>query len=251
MKVCYNFLLLVFVIIINSCSHTTEPFNPIDRIPYMSLNIGDLRQYHSEQENIYIQWEIIDTAYRRDGVKVFIAEESILVQSAILKAINYYFIKNEYFIQTEIDTIYSPTINMENPYLEQRLSKIYPNQDDYFLRTNGVADSEKVFFRVNFIDSLVTPAKSFQNVAQYEQIDSDSLNNISVYYAPEFGHIGALIRNKNGFSKVLLTYIKIGEVEVGEYIQFNSYSSRTLESNTVSEYCLFNYLFSNKTFTKN
>ncbi|MBU2506934.1 MAG: hypothetical protein KJ799_09445 [Bacteroidetes bacterium] len=222
MKVVLKYISSIAVILsIISCESTTEPIKIAEKKPFMSLSVGDIRQYLNETEGFYMQIVVLDTTKRIDGKTVFALEESIIFPDAIFKATNYYFINSEYFIQTELDTVRTSAINYENPFYEKRLAKIYPNEGDYFLMMIGDVDSAKVFFSVNIIDSLETPAKTFKNVAEYKKNDSDTTRNLRIFYTQVFGHIGLLFGNQNGFAKVYATYLKVGTNELGVYIPFN------------------------------
>ncbi len=183
----------------------------------MTLNVGDIRQYYYETENIYSQWEVIDTTFRTDGRKVFAVEESMLLSPGLFMATTYWFIRDNSLWITELDTIGVTVVNETNQFFERKVANIFPEDGDYFLMAEGSADSERVFFKVKFIDSLTTYCGKFISVAEYEIINPNSLNSQLVYYASVYGHVGTKIENQNGQAIILTTYIKLKDVERGEY----------------------------------
>lgn len=216
----YKFIIIIFLII-TGCKSNTEPILQNLPKPYMSLHVGDIRQYYDDPEGLYLQTKIVDTTHRVDGQKVFVFEESFFSSGVVYKGTNYYFIKNGFFLQTELDTVTNPTINHDNPFLESKLAKILPKKGDYFMRTAGVQDSEKVFFKINIIDSLNTTYKTFNNVAEYQVINSSpaSLRGGS-YYAESYGHIGSIFISNTDTAKIFIIYSKVGNKEIGKYVTF-------------------------------
>lgn len=215
-------IFMFFLMTLNSCDKSPTEINYYNEYkPYMTLKIGDIRQYFSSSDNFYLQWKITDTTYRSDGLKVFVIEELIFNSSITFKTVHYNYTNNEYFIETQLDTIFDPKINIENPFLEERLAKIYPLDNQVFIRNIGSLETEKVYFKINLLDSLETPIAKFKNVAKYIQFDADSLNGIYVYYAPEIGHIGSTLLRENSSSEVFIKYIKVNDFELGEYIEPN------------------------------
>jgi hypothetical protein len=227
-------------VIINSCNLPTEP--PDTHLtPYMTLCIGDIRQYYIKEENIYIQAEIIGDTLRKDGLKVYIIEFKYLLPDGVYKGKDYYFIKDGYFWQTNLDTVISPSINKINPFLEIKLMKIYPKNGDYFLSTDGVLETKKVYHKIMIIDSLKTFVKTFYNVAECQIIDTNTVMQRWVYYAPKFGHIGTLLSNQNGTAGVYLTYIKVEEGQIGKFFSFPT--RRTIENFSQSKFHTIPSLF--------
>lgn len=241
-------ILICLFTILNSCD-TTELEYPRELIPYMSLAIGDIRQYYDDSEGIYLQYEVIDTTKRIDGQKIFKMEQTLFLPDGFyFRATLYYFIKENFFIATDLDTVsqYPPlpstSIN-KNKFNEQKLAEIFPQNGDYFLRNDVTVDSQKVFFKVSIIDSITTYCCKFTNVAQYEMIDSDPTRNQWIYYVPKYGHIGSIIENKYGKVKIFVTYIKAGGKEIGKYTQF---SSKQVMANPKREINIQSYLFGNR-----
>lgn len=222
MKLVKNYKFIIIIsLIIAGCESNTEPILQKVPKPYMSLHIGDIRQYYDDPEGLYLQTKIVDTTHRVDGQKVFVFEESFLSSGVIFKGTNYYFIKNGFFLQTELDTVTNPTKNHENPFLESKPAKIFPKKGDYFMRTAGVQDSEKVFFKINIIDSLNTTYRTFNNVAEYKVINSSSASlRGAAYYAEGYGHIGSIFISNTDTAKIFIIYSKVDNKEIGKYVTF-------------------------------
>lgn len=214
---------IISALILFASCESLSPTESTEYIPYMQLNIGDIRQYYDEPEGLYLQMKIIDTTRRADGRKVFIFEQSIILPDGIYRGTSYDFLNNEYFFQTELDTV---SANEINPFSEQKIAELFPRNGDTFLLNDSAPDSDKVFFKVNIIDSLATYCQTFKEVAEYEieyaKINNDISRISKIYYSKYFGHVGTIFENKNGFAKVLVTYMKIGGKEIGEYIPFES-----------------------------
>ena len=214
--------------LLNSCESTfIEPIDLNGLVPYMSLNIGDIRQYYDEAEGAYIQYEVVDTTRRVDGQKVFKMKNTLFMPDGFnFRAILYYFIKDNFFIATRLDTVTDYpqdqiTNTNRNKFNEQKLAKIFPRNGDYFLRNETYADSQKFFFKISIIDSLITNCGKFKNVAQYEVIDSEPDWNLLIYYAPYYGNIGSVLENKYGKSKIFAAYIKANNKEICSYTKLH------------------------------
>lgn len=215
-------MLLSFFIV--NCSTDTEPI--IDKKkPFFSLHIGDIRQYFDNKE-LYGQIKITDTLRRADGKKVFEFEESYLISNDIFKGTNYYFIEDNFFKETSLDTIKNPDLNLDNPFNEQKLAQLYPQDGVTFLRNYGASDSTKLYFHIKLLDTLKTKYKVFNDIAKYEVI-SPSLKGAS-YYAFGYGHIGSTLINGNDTLNLFITYLKVNDKEIGEYNK--AFGNRVLNS---------------------
>jgi hypothetical protein len=223
MKKIFAVILIITIFIFLSCESVLEPVEVGEPIPYMQLNIGDTRQYYNDPEGFYLQNKIIDTTRRADGRKVFIFEQAIILPDGIYRGTTYHFLDDEYFFQTELDTVADNEIN---PFNEQKIAKIFPRNGDSFLLNDSVRDSDKVFFKVKIIDSLATYCKNFREVAEYEieyaKIDNDISRISQIYYSKYYGHVGTIFENKNGFAKIFVTYLKVGDKEIGTFTPFES-----------------------------
>ncbi|VAX21286.1 hypothetical protein MNBD_IGNAVI01-1873 [hydrothermal vent metagenome] len=208
-------LLLPFFI---SCDSSTETEAPI---PYMSLHVGDVRQYFSEKDSVYDTWYIVGETHRTDGQKVFIGTNEFGSLEDTARYF-YYFIRDGYFYSTEIDTNSEGWDLPGNPYVEQRLGKTFPKDGDKWIHIDG--NKKEQYFTAKYIGSKSTPAKDFKNVYGF-QLDSI----LTVYYAEGFGHIGISFLEKN--ISILVNYVKVNGKEYGEYIPQDQLPKRTSSTN--------------------
>ena len=185
-----------------SCESTTETESPT---PYVSLNVGDVRQYYSETDSLFTTIRIIGETYRTDGRKVFITE--YIADSTNLKF--YDFIKEGYMYSTQLDTNSRDWNLKDNPFVEQRLAKLYPEEGDKWTSIDG--EDIPSYFIANYVGDKSTPAKDFKNVFGYTL---DSL--FTVYYAEGYGHIGSSGIDMN--YEIFLNYLKVNGREYGVYV---------------------------------
>jgi len=193
------------IVLFSSCESSTETESPT---PYISLHVGDVRQYFFEVDSSYTKWSIIGETYRTDGQKVFIGVygEGTMDDTT---SNSFYFIRDGYFYGTELDTTSEEDIKKTNPFWEQRLAKLFPEDGDKWLHTDGDVDS--IYFVAKYEGEKSTPAKDFKNVYAFTL---DTL--MKTYYAEGYGHIGS--SPINGNNELLLNYLKINGEEYGEYV---------------------------------
>ena len=200
------FSLTVFFIIAGCGSNSTEPE---ETNIYMSLSVGDIREYFDTGLEMYQVWEIKEKIKRSDGLDVFVGEWSSSFDTG--KYSNYYAISDNYFIATDLEK----TNNSENPYHEQRLAKINPKDGDRWLHTIGAADSEKVYFSAKYIGDYKTLAEDFKDVFGF------TVSNIAtIYYSKFYGHIGSSSPLDTTFT-ISLNYAKVNGKEIGKFVPFN------------------------------
>ena len=180
MRLLTNLSFIYLAVLFLSCDSSTETESPT---PYMSLNIGDVRQYFVEADSLNFKFTIIGETKRTDGQKVFIgvAGEGNMDDTT---SRSFYFIRDGYFYGTELDTTSESEVRDANPFFEQRLAKLFPNDGDRLIHTDGHIDSS--YFVATYEGDKPTPAKEFKNVFGYTL---DSL--FTVYYAEGYGHIGS------------------------------------------------------------
>ena len=196
-------ILLAFI----SCSsNSTESEESTD---YMSLAVGDIREYFDTGIEEYQTWEIKGKIKRSDGLDVFVGEWSSSIDTFTWSS--YYAISDNYFISTELEK----TNNSENPYHEQRLAKINPKDGDRWVHTLGVADSEKVYFSAKYIGNHSTLAEEFKDVFVFTLSDV-----LTIYDAKYYGNVGNSSPLDNTFT-ISLNYAKISGKEIGNYVSFN------------------------------
>jgi hypothetical protein len=189
---------------------------PENLVPYMSINVGDIRQYYVAPDNFYIQWEVIDKTFRTDSIETFSVIESYIFSNGIFKATTHYFIRDGYLIKTNIDS----SLTSANTFNEERLARIYPSDGENFLINIGASDTNKLFMNVKIIDSLETNIITFNKIAEYEQIKNNNPTGFKSFYAQKYGHIGSIINNGNYEGKILLNYLKTNQYELGSYVPF-------------------------------
>ena len=200
-----------FAILFLACESTTETETPV---PYVSLNVGDVRQYYSESDSSYSKISIIGETHRTDGQKVFISE--YVSDSTNLRFYN--FIRDGYMYSTQLDSN-SHGWNLEdNPYVEQRLAKVFPSEGDKWVQIDG--DTPLTYFAASFHGEKSTQAKVFSDVFTYILEKT-----VIEYYANGFGHIG--ITRLDGSYPKFVNYIKVNGKEYGEYVPQDQLPKRT------------------------
>ncbi len=214
--------LITFTINISLTTCSTNINQPIitNQVPYVVLNVGDIKQYKSDVSDLLVHHEIMGTVFRSDGQKVYAILEILFFNKIGYYDTLYAFIKDDFFTLTQLDTVDSNNIN---PFSEERVAKVHPKDNDRFLFSNTETDSLKKYFTVKMIDSLVTPAKTFYNVAVYKKTGVNYVNHSSVYYAPQIGHIGITLYNDQDTANILLSYAKMDKNEIGIYTKIEDF----------------------------
>ncbi len=138
---------LIFIltsILITFCISCSEPNGPkIQNLPFVSLTIGDERQFFLSTDSSTILYAVKDKLLRSDGLTVYSYEWHYGIDT--IPFISYYAIKDGFFIATELDTVRDSTIYLpNNPFCEQRLAKLYPKDGDIWQSIAG--DSTSPFF---------------------------------------------------------------------------------------------------------
>jgi len=212
-------LLFISLLSLLSCKSSTEPIVPD---AYMSLNVGDIRELLFQNDSTYMIFKIIGQTNRSDKQEVFIGEWSFsgALDSNLMKS--YYFIKDGYFISTELDTTDNGQLINVNPFFEQKLAKIYPNDGDEWVSVAGFPDSNSSHFRSIFIGEKQTPASVFNSVFGF-QLDSI----ITPLYAKKYGFIGSSISTSQDTNHISVNYLKINGKELGEFVPFTNLPKRS------------------------
>lgn len=222
-------VLIAFSVIISCDSNSSEPE---DINEYMSLSVGDIREYSITDLNMYQIWEIKAKTKRVDNTEVYIGQWSSNLDSVDQNDISYYFIRDGYFFSTNLVM----TANVGNPFNEQKLAKIYPKDGDKWVHTEGGTDSNKSYFYSKYIGDYTTPAGSFKDVFGF------TLDNfLTVYYAKQFGHIGSSSATNPKVSYAQINYAKINGKDIGKFVPFSTVklSKRNIE---VSKQVKINFL---------
>jgi hypothetical protein len=197
---------ILLSILFNRCSDSVEP--EIQNLPYVSLTVGDERQYFFETDSSTIQYTIKEKLARSDGYPVYSWEW--YYGKDTIPVTGYYGIKDGFFISTELDTVQDSSYYLtENPYYEQRLAKLYPKDGD--LWQNIVGDSSARYFIARNIGTQVTPAGVFNNTFSF------TLDNfLSVNYSKGVGHIASIVLIDS--TKLLSCYLKVNGKVYGKKI---------------------------------
>ena len=197
---------LIIVTLFNACSDSVEP--EIQNLPYVSLTIGDERQYFFSTDSSTILYTIKQKLARSDGYPVYTYEW--YYGKDTVPSVRYYAIKDGFFISTELDTVRDSTYYLpENPFFEQRLAKLYPKDGDFW--QNIVGDSAAKYFVAKDIGTQKTPAGVFKNSFSF------TLDNfLSVNYSKGIGHISSFILVDS--TKLLSCYIKVNGQVFGKKI---------------------------------
>jgi hypothetical protein len=217
---------IIFVLgcisILVSCTEMTEPkLEPKQQQkPYMTLQIGDIRQYYSSGDRIYFDKEIVDTVRRSDGLKVYKAKYTFYTLFYAYIGYSYEFIRDGYYFLTSLDTITEPNVNIINPFNEVKTAKIYPKDGEIFLANEGAPDNEKEYRKIKLLETFSTPIKTYQDVCECEIIFADGSRKMLVYYSSEYGHFSTKYFGFNNNSYVFLVYLKLSNKEFGDYINF-------------------------------
>jgi len=186
----------------NCNSNSTEPETTAN---YMSLSVGDIREYYDSTMGDYQIWEIIGKTKRSDSTEVFIGKWLSSMDTTYQGTVSYYAIRGNYFVSTELEK----TNNSENPYFEQRLAEINPKDGDRWIDILGVPDSEITYFTAKYVGKYKTPASEFKDVYGYTLADY-----FTVYYANDFGHIAT---GDSTFG-ISINYAKINGREIGKFM---------------------------------
>lgn len=241
-----NFIFFSVLFILFGCESSNEPFDIANE--YMSLNIGDFRQYcmpYSNNPEIHAVWKIIGKAYRSDGTEVFITEWYFYSYDSNNKYVSYYFIRDGFLIYTELE---KTSTYQGNPYSEQRLAKIFPNDGDVWLQTLGYLnpDSSMDYLTAKHLNDFSTPASKFKDVFSLVSSRGTSGTEVSeIYYAKYYGHIGYSVIGDSS-SLLLVNYMRINGREVGKYVEMENSKSTFKNDNNKIQHPFFLFL-NNKT----
>ena len=222
-----NIILIFFIMIcllyLTSCKHSTEPNdNFIFDDDYMSLNVGDIRQFYMPYNSVLTEhsvWEVTGKTHRSDGVEVFISEWYTLNYFPESRRLEYDYIKDGYLYETQLD---STTDVPGNPFYEQRLAKIRPNDGDKWLQTAGYFDPKYPIDSIvaQHLDSYNTPAGEFKDVFSIEFTGGSK-----TYYAKYYGYL-AMAFSTAPSDLFIVNYLKIKGREMGKYFKMDSLLSK-------------------------
>lgn len=182
-----------------------------DEQSYMPLNVGDMRQIIMVEDSSTLLMSIVGTDYRSDGRLVYAMEWK---WGYFEPDTLYYLNRNGYFMGTELDTTDGYHINSAvNPFGEQRLASLYPENGDIFIHTPGSSDN--VFWIARKEKPLQTFCGVFSEVFSFHLLDTLSSSAImKTFYGKGYGYLGT-----SAFSSpepdFLASYIRVGNKTVG------------------------------------
>lgn len=222
-SIAFLFLIIISFLIISGCKTSTEPKDDSINDEYMSLNIGDIRQFYMPYNpNIteHSVWEVTGKTHRSDGLEVFISEWYQTYYSPQSRRIEYDYIKDGYFYETQLD---STTEVPGNPFYEQRLAKIKPNDGDRWLQTAGYFDPKYPIDSIiaAHLDTYSTPAGEFKDVFSFEFTGGSK-----TYYAKYYGYL-AMAFSTDPSDLYTANYVKIKGKEMGKYFKMDSLLSKS------------------------
>lgn len=183
-----------------------------DFITYTPLSVGDFTQLVFLADSSTITFGIIGRTQRTDARPVFIGEWQ---DGTFEPDTFYYFLKDGYFVSTELDTIEDDwLIRLVNPFREQRLAKSQPHPGDAWVHTTGNSDSS--FWIARAEEKLVTFSGEFENVFGFELHSNDGTSYfLKTYYGLGVGWLATAGDETTGLY-VSCSYKKIGDKRFGE-----------------------------------
>lgn len=217
-------ILFILMILSFGCESPSEVPEYIEPTPYMSLNVGDIRQFSvvTEYSDRIVEYRkeivISDTLKRTDGKTVYSVVETYLGSyGSLYKKTTYAFIKDGYYWETELDTVSNYWLEKDNPFREAKMTNIFPDGDEYFRQIDIEDEYNPDYNMISLIDSFTTPIKTFYNVQKCISKGYSISGKITHYYAPKYGLIG---REEIYLytDKLTLRYLKVNGEEIGEYV---------------------------------
>ncbi|MEW5844197.1 MAG: hypothetical protein AB1775_13135 [Bacteroidota bacterium] len=215
------FISIVILLFTSACDTSTAP---VDEIPgvttdeYMSLNVGDIRQFYmpyADNNMVHTVWKVTGKTFRSDSTEVFVNEWYTAIYSSYSKRVEYGFIRDGFYYYTELEkTSKIPG----NPYFEQALAKIKPQDGDKWLQTAGILGSRVPpdTLTSKYLDKLETPAVVFHDVFSYTGPGGEK-----TYYAKYFGYLGISFSSDKR-DLFIVNYMKINGREIGKYVKMDS-----------------------------
>ncbi|MEJ2536657.1 MAG: hypothetical protein P8048_06350 [Calditrichia bacterium] len=203
------FIFLIFLSCQNFMGGMTGDKN--DNQSYMPLNVGDVRQIIMLEDSSTLLMSIVGTVRRSDGRVVYAMEWKWgFFEPDTL----YYLNRNGYFLGTELDTTDGYHINSTvNPFGEQRLAKLYPEDGEIFTHTPGSSDN--AFWICRKEQPLKTFCGIFSDVFSFNLYDTLNFQPfMETFYGKGYGYLGT-----SAFSSpepdFLASYISVGNKTVG------------------------------------
>ena len=178
---------------------------------YMPLNVGDVRQLIWKNDSTTILYTVTGKTSREDGTSVYSMK---IKMGTTIGHTNYYFLKDGYYVGTELDSTYRTDLDLKiNPFNEQRLAKLDPNDGEIFIHTLG--DSDTSYWKISKENSITTFCGVFEDVYSFLLFDNlRSSPILRTYYAKGIGYIATAISNST-MPDFSVSYVKIGNTVMG------------------------------------
>jgi len=201
------FRIIFFSFLIWSCSSPVEaPYAD----SYTPISVGDKTQLVFLGDSSTYLFSIIGKTKRTDGEIAYIQtlRYSVKIDTTTITQLhsNYLAITNGYLVVTRLNPVDSNYFYFkENPYIEQRIAKPFPNDSDTWVQIVPRQDSD--YLVAEYLGHLETATKSYKNVFGFNLFDAgDEFQDVD-YYAKGMGWIGSPV--------YLCTYKKVSGKEFG------------------------------------
>ncbi len=212
---------LIVLVVVGACytlCGCEDSTKPEEAAKYMSLSVGDIRQFFSTKSGSIITRKVVGKVKRVDNLEVFAIEQSGRDFQGPWVDTSYHFIKDGYCWATRLDTLPEEYMIEGNPYNEQRLAKVYPKDGDRWMRYDTEIDSLKSYFYADYVEEYATKVKIFSDVFAVNVEGEELPNEFKAFYAKNYGLIGSRYTDEGKLFEFQLRYLKVGGKEVGEYI---------------------------------
>lgn len=179
---------------------------------FTPLNIGDVTQLVFPMDSSTISFCIVGKTKRADNQVVFIGEWQDGTQEPNTF---YYFLKDGYFLSTELDTIKDDWLmHLVNPFREQKLAKSQPHNGDVWVHTVGNSDS--TYWIAKPEQKLDTFCGEFRNVYGFGLFSKYDIEPfLKTYYGLGIGWLGTAVSDTSGLI-ASCSYKKVGDKTFGE-----------------------------------
>lgn len=204
----YNIIIfLIFSFLVCSCS---SPVESKYADSYTPISVGDLTQVVFLGDSSTYLLSIIGKTKRTDGETVYIQTigYSFKIDTITFTHLDtvYLAITNGYYVRTRLYPVDSTTFYFkENPYIEQRIAKPFPDDGDNWIEILSRSDSD--YLVAEYLGKIETTTKKYENVFGFNSFDTDDEFQSVSYYAKGIGWIGS--------PAYLCTYKKVSEKEFG------------------------------------
>ena len=174
---------------------------------YVVLNIGDVRQFYNPRDSSHFNLSYVGKAQRADGLEVIIGVWQSSYDKGVSSDSAYYFIRDGYYWESDIDTNNYFLTKWNNPFAEMKHAKLNPEDGDEW---EAMINNPIIKFTASYLSELKTLCKTFEDVYVFTTNQS-----MSYFYAKNYGLIAS-----HPYDNILTTvnYICIKDIEIGEYV---------------------------------